>query len=248
MPWRSERNIELLHTAYQEILYRSAVGIQNADGYKTVAAHVGASERLLEQNTVQLVKAVEVPLTDPDAKIDTAEGQIKARHFVQFQKVCGFIQTLPSQLGRLRRWLSTKGTVVVHMPSGVMTCNLATCAKWDRDDRHGLICEYEQVMGAGRLTNANPNAKGHGEFKKLPIYRRHASAELEEDVNKAVLDGAISNEDYIELLKKYHSSIRGPCDKITDAANITDQQLDAIQEVNLNEIFHSKYRFRGSYS
>lgn len=48
-------------------------------------------------------------------------------------------------------------------------------SSWKSEDGRflrGLIAEYEQLMGAAGLTNANRRAHGRGEFKKLPVFKR----------------------------------------------------------------------------
>ena len=106
-----------------------------------------------------------------------------------------------------------------------------------------LIAEYEQLMGAALLTNANRNADGFGKFKKFPVYGRGAEARVaERNADDTLLRKDVAM--HLEALQKYHTMIQTSNLKDAGDARINQKQLSALAGLDLNATFPPSYTFR----
>ena len=91
------------------------------------------------------------------------------------------------------------------------------------------IKAYEMLCGAGRLTNANPNARGYGEFKRFPIFKRNASIPLARELDRLVGRSDCPTWEYLERMRAYHNSISGEgCLQIEGSARMSWCQVEEI--------------------
>ena len=150
-----------------------------------------------------------------------------------------FRNSLPSIFGRFRR-------VLEHATTEANGTILLPQTSWMSEDPaflHGLIAEYEQLMGAAGLANAHSAAPGLGEFKKMPVYGRSGDSALEKRVNSLLHTqlGVFPINDYLLALRRYHRSIQKKRLMCKGDARISVGQLNKLCALDLHVIFPPGY-------
>merc|ERR1711920_545766 len=105
------------------------------------------------------------------------------------------------------------------------------------------IAAYEQLCGLALLFNANKDLPGKGEFKKMPIYGRGASSELQDKLCRMDMLQAPDfpqYQGYLRTMAEYHASIAGGLKPPGEDARVNSKQIvdicEAVTAMQTNNI------------